>query len=155
MVDLLLTEQEQTTAKEIIEKLLETLTIEGTFELTENEDTLEVALETKDAGIIIGYHGEILESLQLITALMLARSLGKFTRVSIEVDGYKKNRIAYLEKLAQQTKEKALGEGTEQVLTSLKSWERRVVHLSLQDDDQVTSESSGEGRERVLVIKPK
>jgi spoIIIJ-associated protein len=105
--------------------------------------------------MIIGYHGEILESLQLILSLMIAKKLGKFIRVSIEVDGYKKNRIAYLEKLAQQTKEKTLAEGREQVLTSLKSWERRVIHLFLQNDEEVTSESSGEGRERVLVVKPK
>jgi spoIIIJ-associated protein len=40
-------------------------------------------------------------------------------------------------------------------LSSLKSWERRIIHLYLQEDDQVTSESSGEGKERVLIIKPK
>lgn len=155
MPDVLLTDQEQATASEVIEKLLKELAIDGTFELQQTEDVLDVMLSTKDTGMIIGYHGEILESLQLIAALMVAKTLGKFVRISIEVDGYKKNRIAYLEKLAQQTKERALSEGREQVLTSLKSWERRVIHLFLQDDEEVSSESSGEGRERVLVVKPR
>ena len=81
--------------------------------------------------------------------------MGRFVRISIEVDGYKKNRMDYLHKLAVQIKEKALAENKEQVLMSLKSWERRVIHLFLQDDEQVTTESSGEGRDRVLLIKPK
>ena len=54
-----------------------------------------------------------------------------------------------------QVKEKALSENKEQVLSSLKSWERRIIHLYLQSDEQVTSESEGEGKDRVLVIKPR
>jgi len=76
-------------------------------------------------------------------------------RVSIEVDDYKKNRTEYLQKLAQDARERAISENEEQVITSLKSWERRIVHLILQDDDEVESESAGSGRERVLIIKPK
>jgi spoIIIJ-associated protein len=86
---------------------------------------------------------------------MIAKKIGKFIRVSIEVDGYKKNRTEYLERLASQMKERALEENREQVVESLKSWERRIVHMLLQEDDQVTSESAGEGRDRVLIIKPK
>ena len=112
-------------------------------------------METKDTGIVIGYHGEILESLQLMLSLAIAKEIGRFVRTSIEVDGYKKNRIEYLEKLALQVKEKALVENKEQVLLSLKSWERRVIHLFLQNDEEVTSESSGEGRDRVLLVKPR
>ena len=113
-------------------------------------------METKDTGMVIGYHGEVLESLQLILSLAVAKKLGRFVRVSIEVDSYKKNRTEYLHNLAEQIKEKALAENKEQVLSSLKSWERRIVHLYLQEVmTQVTSESSGEGKERVLIIKPR
>ena len=112
-------------------------------------------METKDTGMIIGYHGEILDSLQLVVSLAVAKKLGRFVRISIDVDGYKKNRGDYLEQLAIQIKDKALAENKEQVLLSLKSWERRAIHLFLQNDAQVPSESSGEGRERVLLIRPK
>ena len=76
-------------------------------------------------------------------------------RLSVEVGDYKKNRSEYLESLAQQTKEKVLEEGRPHTLSSLKSWERRVVHMILQDDQDVISESMGEGKDRVLVIKPR
>ena len=141
--------------EEVVGKLFSALEIDGTFSIEEDGEIINVLMETKDTGLVIGYHGEALESLQLILSLAIAKKLGSFRRVSIEVDGYKKNRVEYLEKLAQQMKEKALEENQEQVLNDLRSWERRVVHMILQDDDAVVSESEGRGRERVLVIKPK
>jgi spoIIIJ-associated protein len=150
-----LTAKELKEAEKATEQLLSLLEISGTFSLSQNEDILEVSMETQDSGIVIGYHGEGLESLQLILSLIIAKKLGKFIRVSIEIDDYKKNRTEYLEKLAAQMREKALTENIEQVVESLKSWERRIVHLILQDDEEVTSESAGSGRDRVLIIKPK
>ncbi len=150
-----LTTDEQKIIEEAVAEYLKKLEIDGSFSIVENGDMLDVMLETKDTGIVIGYHGEILESLQLVLSLVVAKKLGRFVRISIEVDGYKKNRIEYLENLAAQVKEKALSENKEQVLMNLKSWERRIIHVYLQDDDSVTSESSGEGKERVLLIKPR
>jgi spoIIIJ-associated protein len=150
-----LTTKERKEIEKLVEKFFALLEIEGTFTLEEQEDILEIIMETKDTGIVIGYHGEVLESLQLILSLAIAKKLGRFVRVSIEVDSYKKNRTEYLHNLAQQVKEKALAENKEQVLSALKSWERRIIHLYLQSDEQVTSESSGEGKDRVLVIKPR
>ncbi len=150
-----LSAKERKDVEQLIEKVFSLLEIEGTFALEENEDNLDVMMETKDTGIVIGYHGEVLESLQLILSLAIAKKLGRFVRVSIEVDGYKKNRTEYLHNLAMQVKEKALAENKEQVLSALKSWERRIIHLYLQSDEQVTSESEGEGKDRVLVIKPR
>jgi len=155
MEKIALTAAERKDVEQLIEKLFSLLEIEGTFTLEEQDDTLDVMMETKDTGIVIGYHGEVLESLQLILSLAIAKKIGRFVRVSVEVDGYKKNRTEYLHNLAMQVKEKALAENKEQVLSSLKSWERRIIHLYLQNDEQVTSESSGEGKDRVLVIKPR
>jgi spoIIIJ-associated protein len=155
MEEVKITAKDQKGIEELVEKLFVELGIDGTFALEYNGETLDIMMETKDTGMVIGYHGEVLESLQLILSLAIAKKLGHFMRISIEVDGYKKNRTEYLEKLAQQTKEKALAENQEQILMALKSWERRVIHLILQEDDLVTSESSGEGKERVLIIKPK
>jgi len=142
-------------ANAAIEVLYKHLEISGDFALLENDGSLEIQLTTEDTGIVIGYHGEILESLQLVTSLVVSKAIGRFVRVSIEVGDYKKNRGEYLEKLAQQAKERALTENREQDLTDLKSWERRIVHMYLQDDEEVVSESAGEGRERRLIVRPK
>lgn len=141
----------QDTTKE----LLKLLDIQGDFEIKETEEAIEINLNTEDSGIVIGYHGDTLESLQLILSLCIARKLGEFKRVSVEVGEYKKKREEWLRNLAAETKDRVLSENKEIYLSDLKSWERRVVHIILQNDQEVISESIGEGKDRVLVVKPK
>lgn len=138
-----------------IEEFFKNVGIDCKFDLSETEEEIALNLETEDSGMIIGYHGETLEGLQLVLALVLAKKLGAFKRVSIEVGDYKKNREEWLRKLASDAREQAVSEGREIKLEELKAWERRVIHLMLVDDKEVVSESVGEGRERVLVIRPK
>ena len=147
--------KENKTIKETAEELFKLLGIEGGFEISEGEEAIEINLDTQDSGIVIGYHGDTLESLQLVLSLCLAKQTGEFKRVSVEVGEYKKKREEWLKNLALETKEKVLSENKEVYLSDLKSWERRVVHLLLQDDREVISESIGEGKDRVLVVKPK
>lgn len=143
------------TTEEYIKEFFENLSIETSFEMEETEEEIRLTLETQDSGMIIGYHGETLDALQLILALVLAKKLGAFKRVSIEVGDYKKNREEWLRKLASDAKEKAVSQSREVILEELKPWERRIIHLIFAQDDEVVSESSGEGRERVLVVRPK
>jgi len=141
--------------KEVTEKLLLELEVAGTADIQLKDEMAEIVLQTEESGLLIGYHGEILEALQLLISLIASRKTGRFIRVSLEVGDYKKNRTEYLERLAQQTKDRVLEEGRPHTLSALKAWERRIVHVILQDDQEVTSESMGEGKERVLVIKPR
>lgn len=141
--------------QEVAEKLLSMLGLEASVEVTPGEEGAQVVLQTEESGMIIGYHGETLESLQTILSLVASRDLGEFVRVSIEVGDYKKNRVEYLKHLVQQAKEQALSQNTGISLSNLKSWERREVHMMLADDQEVATESMGEGRDRVLVVKPR
>jgi spoIIIJ-associated protein len=147
------------TINKITEKLLKLADIEGDFQILESKDadgeSVEIVINTKDTGVVIGYHGDTLEGLQLVLSLCVARSLGKFVRISIDVGDYKKNRTEFLKTLAMETKARALAEGKEIAVPELKSWERRIVHLLLEKDGEVISESQGEGRDRVLVVSPK
>lgn len=136
------------------EKLLTLVGLAGTVDVAMQDDIAQVTVATEEGGMLIGYHGETLESFQTILALIASKELGEFVRVSVEVGDYRKNRVEYLKHLAQQAKDQALEQQTG-ISLSLKPWERREVHLLLQDDAEVTTESMGEGRERVLVIKPR
>ena len=150
-----LTAAQKKKVEKIIVEFLENVGVEGSTEVTYADDEISVLLETEDTGIVIGYHGEVLEALQLLLSLVIAKKLDRFLRVSIEVGDYKKNRESYLQNLALNAKDRALDEHNEQVISSLRPWERRVVHVFLQDDPDVITESVGEGRDRVLVVKPK
>ncbi len=147
--------KEKVDIKGKIEETLKLLEIDGDFEVKENEEGFDITLDTPDSGIVIGHHGDTLEALQIILSLVLSKTFGEYKRVSIEIGDYKKNRSEYLERLAMETKERVLSENKEIYLPELKSWERRVVHIILQDDPDVTSESVGEGKDRTLVVKPK
>lgn len=136
-------------------KLFDLLGIDEPFEIKEIEDGVEVVINAVDSGVIIGRHGENLEGLQLVLSLCVSKQLGEFKRISVEVGDYKKKREEWLTNLAVQTKERVLSESKEIYLSNLKSWERRIVHMYLQEDGEVVSESMGEGKDRVLIIKPK
>lgn len=142
-------------AEKLIKELFDSLGINESFEVNESEDMVDVIINSDDPGILIGHHGDTLDSLQLVISLMLAKKVGEYKRVTLEVGDYKKNRSDYLENLAIQTKERAISEGREIFLPNLKPWERRVVHMYLQEDPEVISESVGEGKERTLVVKPR
>lgn len=141
--------------KKTTEEFFDRLGINGKTTITQSEDLIDIVLDTPDSGMVIGYHGDMLESLQLILALCLAKDRGEYQRVSIEVGEYKKNRSDYLQQLAMSTKERVLSESREIALPELKSWERRIIHMLLSEDTEVLSESVGMGKDRTLVIKPK
>lgn len=141
--------------KDVTKKLLKMLGITADFDVLSTDDHIDISLTTDEGGILIGYHGETLESLQLILALCIAKELGEFARISLEVGDYKKNRTEYLSQMVNEMKNRALSENRAVVLPHLKSWERRVVHMLLAEDSQVLSESSGEGRDRTLEIRPR
>ncbi|HSD98339.1 MAG TPA: KH domain-containing protein [Patescibacteria group bacterium] len=142
------------TIQEAAEKLLSMLGVSATVSVEMQEEAAQVTVETEDGGMLIGYHGETMESFQTILSLIVLKELGEFVRLNVEIGDYKKNRVEYLKHLALQAKEQALSQNTG-ISLSLKPWERREVHLLLQDDNEVTTESMGEGRERVLVVKPR
>lgn len=137
------------------EELFKLLDISGDITVELDDETANIVLSTEDSGIVIGRHGDMLESLQTVLALCVSKKLDKFYRISLEVGDYKKNREEWLRSMVQDTKDRALTENREISIPSLKAWERRIVHLSLQDDKEVVSESVGEGRDRVLVVRPK
>lgn len=146
---------EQNEIHAVVTEFLKLLSVDGDFTLTATDEEISIVLKTEDTGLVIGYHGEVLEALQLLLSLAIAKKIGRFVRVIIEVGDYRKNRSSYLEQLAQNAKERALYERREVTLPNLKAWERRVVHLTLQEDDEVESASIGEGRDRTLVVRPK
>ncbi len=151
-----MSKKEEKIIKDTAEELFGLLNIEGKFDVSKSDDEgVNLILDTKDSGVVIGYHGDTLDSLQLILSLCVSRRLGSFKRVSIEVGDYKKNRTEWLENLAFTTRDRVKSTGEEIAIPELKSWERRVVHLLLEKDKDVISESLGEGRDRVLIVRPK
>ena len=73
----------QQVIKETAEKLLPQLGLTGSVSVEMQEDIAQVMVETEEGGMLIGYHGETLESFQTIVSLIASRTLGEFVRVNV------------------------------------------------------------------------
>lgn len=112
-------------------------------------------VEGEDLGILIGRQGETLRDLQYITRLIVSRKLQRWVNVLVDVGGYKKRRERVLRELAERMADRVADEGRSMTLEPMPPHERRIVHITLRDHRFVTTESTGEGRHRKVVIMPK
>lgn len=141
---------------EILENILSLIGLEGSFEVEEKEEAVFVAIESPDPGILIGRNGETLSSLQLILNLIVSRQMeeGASKRIVVDVSDWRKSKE---EDLAQKTKgwaQKVIETKEPMELLPMPAWQRRIVHLEIENTLGVKSESIGEGPERRLVISP-
>lgn len=139
----------------ITQKLLESLDVAAQVSVSaDDEEGLQVALSGGDLGILIGYHGETLSSLQLVLNLMLYRRLGEWQPVFLDAGGYRKERQAKIGGMARRTADRVRFLQTPVTLPPMPAFERRLVHVALAGESGVTTESVGEGGERMVVVKP-
>lgn len=142
--------------KNIAVELLETLSIEGEVSVDEDESqAFRVHIETPETGLLIGFHGQTLESFQILLSLIVGKTLGSWEKVYVNVGDYREKREEALMYMAQRAADRAITGGRPVELSRLSPSERRVIHLTLSGDERVTTQSIGEGKERKLVISPK
>src|SRR5690554_4368479 len=107
-----------------------------------------------DPGKIIGRAGRTLAALEYVTNAVVNRDGGKPVRVNIDVGGYKRRRDARLRDTALAAAARVRKSGMPVELEPMTAAERRVVHMTLAGEAGVTTESTGEGAERRVVVKP-
>jgi len=107
-----------------------------------------------DPGILIGRKGETLDSLQYITRLIVSRHIKSRSHVIVDVEGYKARREESLVRLAQRMADQAKRQGRTVSLEPMPANERRIIHMTLRDDNTVETESIGEGKRRKVTIRP-
>ena len=141
---------------DILDNVLGLLLLEGSYDIEESDEALQVLIETKDAGRLIGFKGENLESLQLLLNQLMSRKAGEneFKRVLVDVEGWRKQKEEELASRAKSWIEEVKTSGEELELEPMSPWQRRIVHMVVSDTEGIESESIGEGRDRHLVIRP-
>ena len=141
--------------KEETGALLDKIATQGSVDVVSEDESFKVHIDTSENALLIGKHGNTLSSLELILSLIVAKKTGEFKRLIIEVGGYREAREDYLRDLAKRLHDEVMETGAEKQVRGLKPWERRVIHMHLGEMGDVISESEGEERDRVLVIKKK
>ena len=143
-----------------LQELLEKMEIEATVAVyraqAEQGEQAPWVLQIQgdDLGTLIGRRGETLTALQYITRLIASRELQRRSNIVIDVEGYKARREEMLRRLAQRMAQQAAELGRTVALEPMPPYERRIVHLELRNNPDVTTQSIGEGDHRKVTIVP-
>lgn len=123
----------------------------ATVTATETNETydVEISVGEEESGLLIGRHAETLDSLQHILRLLFQKDITK--AIMVNINDFRQQRVEYLKTLARRIADRVIETGRPQTL-HLPASERRIVHMELQNDEQVTTQSEGESYNRVLKV---
>lgn len=144
------------TAIEFISNILEYMGV-GEVEINEyegDEGELILDLTGDDLAILIGRHGKTLDALQFLVSTITARIIGYRYPVVVDVEGYKGRQREKLESIAYSAASRAASQKRNIRLRPMTPYERRIIHITLANDDRVETVSEGEGTARRVVVMP-
>lgn len=142
--------------KETIETMLNFIGVNAGVIISQDTDgTYLVDLSGDDLGVLIGYHGDGLSSLQTLIGLILSKKAGAFVPLRIDINGYKRAREDKIVDIAKNAVDKVRFTLRPVELSPMNASERRLVHTEVSKFSDVASESVGEGYSRRVVVKPK
>ena len=150
-------------ARGVVETLLSKIGVNATVASIESitaeekaqEQNIVFEIRGEDLGILIGRQGQTLASLQYIVRLITSQIVKSWVPVVIDVEGYKQHRVQGLREMALQIAERVTLKRTPFKLEPMPAYERRVIHLTLANHPDVTTQSSGEGEFRRVTVMPK
>ena len=158
-------EAEEKVAKDVGRELLQQMGIDADVVAVDNPSTMPLDAEDPptifidvlghDLGMLIGRRGDHLSQLQYLVNLIVNRRLETWTRVVIDVEGYRTRREESLIGLAERVGRQVARSRRPIVLEPMPPNERRIVHLTLRGNPDVTTESSGEGSMRRVTVQPR
>jgi spoIIIJ-associated protein len=142
--------------KEIINKIISLMGIDGGIkDIKESESKVYVELESStNSGLLIGRKGKTLEALQFMVNLMVNNQTGSEKKVILDIELYRDKREKALRKMSKDIAFKVNKTGKPWTLEPMNPFERRLIHLTLQNDDRVTTKSEGQGIYRKIKIMP-
>ena len=144
-------------AREFLQKVFNAMKIDVVMEkfVNKNDGSVTFKLHGADMGILIGKHGQTLDSLQYLTNLVANKNSAERVRVIIDVEDYRDRRIETLNRLAYRLADKVKRSGERVALEPMNPHERKIIHMALQNDRRVTTLSEGDEPYRHVVIELK
>lgn len=138
-----------------LDKIIYEMDVDASLNVTNNRRNIIVQIETDQPGRVIGYHGKVLKSLQLLAQNYLHDHHSKRFSIILNVRDYLEQRTETLNDLADKIATKVLETGREFVMDPMTNSERKIVHKALSHIDGVISYSEGEDPDRYIVVQPK
>ncbi len=154
-----LTEQELEKAAERVEKFIKEIKTElpedVTYNIEKTSKGLEVSINSKDLGYLIGYRGETLYAMQSILSAIASKGNQNRIRVILDIEGYKAKREKTLEELAEKVAKTVIRTRKPVKLEPMQAYERKIIHSKLQGNPKIETISEGQEPHRRIVISLK
>lgn len=145
--------------KELVQELVEKMGFSCEAEIIKSEAAEEnkglvCNIKTKDSNFLIGQYGINLQALQHIGRVLVKQKTNQRMNFIVDVNSYRQEKNSSIVKLALEMAEQVIREKRAVVLRPMSPYERRLVHLELSKNEQIKTESIGEGEGRKIVVKP-
>jgi spoIIIJ-associated protein len=142
-------------ARTLVEGLLKHMGVRAQVTVRSGTDPITLDISGRDLGALIGWRGETLRALQSVTNVMVGRHLDEGERIIVDVERYRQRREHTVREIALRAARQVKMTGDAITLDAMQAFERRAIHLALQDDPDVGSSSIGEEPDRRVVVGPR
>ena len=139
---------------EFIDGLLVKLGIEGKSEIVSEDNALHIEIKTESSARVIGKHGDVLDAIQSIAGAVANIGNEEYKKVVVDCENYRAQREQTLKDLAVKIANKAIESGRKVILEPMSPYERRVIHATLADNEEVKTASEGREPARYIVVIP-
>jgi spoIIIJ-associated protein len=144
--------------KEIVEELIGKMGFVATVEIRNDEEegksVIICDIKTEDSNFLIGQYGLNLQSLQHLVRVIIRKRIAEPVNFILDVNKYRQEKNDSIVRLAKNLAEEVVAGKKEIVMRPMTAYERRIVHMELSKNDQIETESIGEGESRRIVIRP-
>lgn len=143
--------------KETLADMIKMIAPEHTVAAYEYPDKLVLNIKGDGSGLLIGKRGQTLDAIQhlLIKIAQKEADFNSSKKIIVDTEKYREKRIEYLKDLARKLADKVRKTGKSLSVNPMSSFERRIIHITLDQVEGIYTESQGEGSERKVVILPK
>lgn len=125
------------------------------YEINIKENFIDVKINGDEINYLIGYRGDTLESFQNILSAVASKNIEGRVKVLLNIEGYREKREKALEELAEKIAKSVIKTGKTITLEPMSSYERKVIHSTLQNNEKVRTYSKGEEPYRRIVVSLK
>ncbi|WP_032123305.1 RNA-binding cell elongation regulator Jag/EloR [Clostridium amazonitimonense] len=140
-------------AKTFLREILDAMGVKAEIKIKEEDDVINISLVGPNMGIIIGYRGETLDSLQYLISLVVNKGNdSEYKRVILDTENYRFKREETLKRLADKTASRVRRSGRNFKLEPMNPYERRIIHSALQNNPYIYTYSEGDEPYRRVVV---
>jgi len=153
--DYSVTDDPQELGREALQKIIDLITTDATISIEEHSNRIVFNVRGGNSAVLIGKRGQTLEAMQYLVEKIVNKNRKGRVNIHIDVEGYLEKRRISLQRLAVRMAEKVKTTGKPSAIGQMNAHDRRIVHIALQDDNKVRTQSKGEGFLKKLVIFPR